>query len=103
MEQVLDIEKILQERKNDLISQGREKETLGVTKDFLLQDLTSQGKTGQKWISSQIVIGQTEIMGDSALVEVSFIDKKTSIQYYNKFGLYYKDGAWKIYAFRMLR
>jgi len=67
----------------------------------LLNDLTGEGKTKRRWFSYQRVLGNTEIKGDTAFVEISFIDKAKSTQYYNKFGLH-KDinGRWKIYSFR---
>jgi hypothetical protein len=67
----------------------------------LLNDLTGDGKTKQRWFSYQRVMGNTEIKDDTAFVEISFIDKAKSTQYYNKFGLHKdKSGRWMIYSFR---
>nr|MBN2277456.1 hypothetical protein [candidate division Zixibacteria bacterium] len=68
----------------------------------ILDDLTGDGITKKRWFSMQRVIGKTEIHGDSALVEVSFLNKKLGIQYYNKFGLRHVDGRWLIYSFRTM-
>ncbi len=69
----------------------------------ILEDLTGEGLTKRRWFSMQRVIGQTEQRGDSALVEVSFINKETGIQYYNKFGLCKKKDRWMIYSFRTIK
>ncbi|MFH2035754.1 MAG: hypothetical protein ABIJ45_05070 [Candidatus Zixiibacteriota bacterium] len=68
----------------------------------LLEDLTGEGLTKTRWFSMQRVIGEVDMLGDSATVEVSFINKTTNIQYYTKFGLYKKEGYWKIYTFRKI-
>lgn len=68
----------------------------------ILEDLTGDGLTKKRWFAMQRVIGAAEVLGDSAKVEVSFIDKSTNTQYYNKFGLHRVNGRWKIYAFKTL-
>jgi len=68
----------------------------------ILDDLTGDGLTKNRWFGMQRVMGKTEVVGDSAFVEVSFIDKKTNIQYYNKFGLHKVNDRWKIYSFRTI-
>ncbi len=68
----------------------------------ILDDMTGQGKTKSRWFALKRVIGKQTIKEDTAFVEVSFIDEKNSIQYYNKFGLHKKDGRWQIYSFRTL-
>jgi len=61
-----------------------------------------QGKIRKLWTSKQIVIGESEMAGDTALVEVSFIDRATRKQYYNKMGLRKTDSGWLIFAFKIL-
>ena len=68
----------------------------------ILNDLTDDGLTKMRWFSMQRVIGRTEVLGDTAYVEVSFIDKDKSKQYYNKFGLHKKEAGWKIFSFRTI-
>lgn len=68
----------------------------------LLDDLTGDGKTKTRWFSHQRVIGNTEVYGDSARVEVSFINKKAGVQYYSKFGLIKRNDVWKIYSFKAI-
>lgn len=68
----------------------------------ILNDLTGDGLTKTRWFSMQRIIGRVEIVGDTAYVEVSFVDKENSKQYYNKFGLHKKNNNWKIYNFRTI-
>jgi hypothetical protein len=60
------------------------------------------GRIRKLWTDKQIVIGETETLGDTAYVEVSFIDKQTRKQYYNKWGLRKTDQDWIIFAFKLL-
>ncbi len=68
----------------------------------ILNDLTDGGLTKTRWFSMQRVIGATDEKGDTAFVEVSFIDKSANIQYYNKFGLAKTNGVWRIFSFKTL-
>jgi len=65
----------------------------------ILDDLLKGGLTNQRWLAMQRVVGSAEQTNDSALVEVSFINKATSVQYYNKFGLRKVNDVWKVYSF----
>ena len=68
----------------------------------ILKDMPDSGLTKTRWFSMQRVVGATEIIGDTAFVEVSFIDKSINLQYYNKFGLHKRDGIWRIYSFKTI-
>lgn len=70
--------------------------------EAILDDLTEGGLTRERWLSMQRVVGGTEQTGDSALVEVSFNNKNTGTQYYNKWGLRKINGLWKVYSFHTL-
>ncbi len=70
--------------------------------DDLLDDMVGDGKTRERWFAHQRIVGRTEIHADTAFVEISFIDKTTDTQYYNKFGLHLVEGRWKIYSFRTM-
>ena len=70
--------------------------------DEILDDLTGDGLTRQRWFSLQRVVGSADIKGDTAFVEISFVDKAKGIQYFNKFGLHKVNGRWKIYSFRTM-
>lgn len=69
----------------------------------ILDDFSKGGLTYTRWMGMQRVVGKGEIMGDSALVEVSFVSKESGTQYYNKWGLRRYGDMWKIYSFGVLR
>ena len=62
----------------------------------ILKDLTYDGKTKTRWFSYQRIIADTEISGDMASVEVTFVDKEQGRAYLTKFGLHVVNGKWKI-------
>lgn len=66
----------------------------------ILKDMTGDGLTKQRWFSLQRIIGETSVMGETATVEVTFVDKQTSNAYLTKFGLHIVNGKWKIYSFK---
>jgi hypothetical protein len=67
----------------------------------LLDDLTGNGATRVSWNNSLVVIGKSEVIGDSATVEVTYIDKTNGIKDYTKMGLYFKEGKWKVYDMKL--
>lgn len=69
----------------------------------ILEDLTGDGLTKQRWFSYQRIVGRTEIDGESARVEVTFNDKDKSKAYLTKFGLHIINGKWKVYSFKAIR
>jgi hypothetical protein len=98
---VIDLPQLMNQEAEDYALQT-DKPRIFHNPDDLLNDLTGDGLTKKRWFSMQRVIGNTEIMGDSATVEVSFINKETDTQYYTKFGLHKKNDVWKIYTFRKI-
>lgn len=70
--------------------------------DEVLDDLTEGGLTYKRWFALQRIIGRAELKGDTAFVDISFIDKTKEKQYFNKFGLHKINGRWKIYSFRTI-
>jgi hypothetical protein len=70
---------------------------------LLLSSLVGDGRLRKRWLTdNQIVIGKTETKGDIALVEVSFIDKITRVQYYNKMRLVFRNNRWIVTDFHTL-
>jgi hypothetical protein len=72
-------------------------------KQGLISSLQKGGTVRSRWIKNQIILGDVEILGDTATVEVSFIDK-TAVpvkQFYNKMGVHLVDGRWKVFSFRV--
>ena len=68
----------------------------------LLAALTGEGQLRKRWLDDQIVLGRSTVSGDTAWVEVSFIDRLTRVQYYNKMRLEFRGSRWVINSFRTL-
>lgn len=66
----------------------------------ILDDLTGEGATKQRWFSYQRIIGDTNLDDNVATVEVTFVDKENSIGYLTRFGLHIINGKWRIYTFK---
>lgn len=66
----------------------------------ILDDLTGEGETKVAWFRHQRIIGDTEMSGESATVEVTFVDKEASRGFRTKFGLHQMNGKWRIYSFK---
>ena len=66
----------------------------------ILDDLTENGLTKQRWFSFQRIVNNAEVFGETAAVEVTFVDKANSKGYRTKFGVHMVDGRWKIYSFK---
>jgi len=70
---------------------------------LLLKQMTGDGAIRKRWLTdNQIVLGRSEVTADSALVEVSFLDRVTRIQYYNKMRLHFRRGHWVVTDFRTM-
>ncbi|MFQ5452680.1 MAG: hypothetical protein ACE5D6_00650 [Candidatus Zixiibacteriota bacterium] len=69
----------------------------------ILEDLTGDGVTKTRWFSMQRIVNKTDILGETATVEVTFVDKQKSIQYYTRFGVHLVNGKWKIYSFKTIQ
>ncbi|HWO58338.1 MAG TPA: hypothetical protein VNN55_12300 [bacterium] len=68
----------------------------------LLAALTGEGTLRKRWLENQIVVGGATLVADTAWVEVSFIDRLTRVQYYNKMRLDFRGDHWVINAFRTM-
>lgn len=66
----------------------------------ILDDLTGEGLTKRRWFSMQRIINETEVMGETAAVQVTFQDKERGIAYLTKFGVHQVNGKWKVYSFK---
>ncbi|MCI0531105.1 MAG: hypothetical protein L0Y74_04040 [candidate division Zixibacteria bacterium] len=100
----LDVPAIVEDRKLQLASDGDTTRARGYTADTLLADLMPGGILNERWLKYQIIVSEVTVKGDSALVEISFVDPDASVQYYNKIGLYLtEEKLWKIYSFRTLK
>lgn len=71
--------------------------------DEILDDLTGDGDTKVRWFSYQRIIGDTNLDGEVATVEVTFVDKENSRGYLTRFGLHIINGKWRIYTFKTVQ
>lgn len=69
----------------------------------ILADLTGDGKTKEVWFKHQRIVNKAQVMGTSATVEVTFVNKEASKGYRTEFGLHRKHGKWMIYSFQTMR
>ncbi len=98
---ILDLPSLMQESPEDY-ALAADSPRVFHSPDEVLDDLTGDGVTRQRWFALQRVVGSADIKGDTAFVEISFVDKAKGIQYFNKFGLHKINGRWKIYSFRTM-
>jgi len=61
-----------------------------------------EGKIRRLWTSKRIVVGEAEVLRDTAYVEVTFIDDDSGLYSYNRMGLKRTDEGWLIFAFKLL-
>ena len=66
----------------------------------ILDDLTGNGRTKERWFSLQRIVNKAEVIGETATVEVTFVDKEKSQGWRTKFGLHKVHDQWKIYTFK---
>jgi ABC-type glycerol-3-phosphate transport system substrate-binding protein len=99
---VLDLQALMQATGRDYAFQGDSARYFTNPQD-VLNDLTGNGLTKRRWFSYQRIINESEVMGDNATVEVTFVDKAASRGYRTKFGLHKVNGKWKIYTFSTTR
>jgi len=65
----------------------------------LIKNLTGSGGMRAFWRNQRIIVNQEKIKGDSAEVEMSFIDQTTGETKYSMVYLYRKDGRWRVYFY----
>jgi hypothetical protein len=99
----LDVPALVQERKNEFMEAGDSLRGQRYTGDSLTADLVAGGELNNRWLAYHIIVSRVMQKGDSAEVEVSFIDAAKSVQYYNRMGLKKTKEGWKIYSFRTLQ
>ncbi len=66
-------------------------------KENLKADFLGNGLTRLMWQNKMIVVNKENILGDSAIVEVTFIDKETGITVYSNAKLHKINKRWLIY------
>ena len=87
----------------ELMKAGNEDYSLGggeprvwTNPEQILDDLTGEGLTKSRWFALQRIVNESEISGETAAVEVTFVDKDQSKGYRTKFGVHNINGKWKI-------
>jgi hypothetical protein len=98
----LDLPTLVQERKSEFAESGDSIRAQRYTEDSLIADLTTGGELNDRWLALQIIVSRVIEKENTAYVEVSFIDAKRDVQYYNRMGLRKTKEGWKIYSFKTL-
>ena len=99
MDKYLDLDKFTQEKIKEFPEAERQ-EIFPKVKEQIRNNFLGTGGTRLKWQNKIIVVNQESIQGDTALVEVTFVDQKTGITEYTKAKLYKKNKNWLIYYIR---
>jgi len=98
---ILDLPELMKTSGDDYAFQTDEPRTFHDPQE-ILEDLTNDGKTKEVWFGLQRIVNKAQIMGESATVEVTFVDKDASKGYRTAFGLHRIHGKWKIYSFQTM-
>ena len=96
---LLDIARLMENSEQDYALQ-KEDNRVFTNPEELLDDLTGDGETKQTWFKYQRIVNQAKISGQTATVEVTFVDKEASQGYRLMFGLERTEGRWRIYSFQ---
>ena len=99
---LLDLTELMKDTGEHYALQGGEPQVYSNPQE-ILDDLTNDGETKQRWFSFQRIVNKSQITGDVATVEVTFVDKDESKGYMTKFGLKRTNGKWRIYTFQTLQ
>ncbi|MFQ5499498.1 MAG: hypothetical protein ACE5FH_07485 [Candidatus Zixiibacteriota bacterium] len=98
---LLDLTELMKDKGEDYALQTNQPRAF-VNPQQILEDLTGDGLTKKRWFSYQRVINKTEMYGESASVEVTFVDKEASQGFMTRFGVHMVNGKWKIYSFKTI-
>lgn len=96
---LLDLVELMKNTQEDYALQTDEPRIITNPKQ-ILDDLTDDGITKQRWFALQRIVNAPKVMGETATVEVTFVDKLNSVGYRTRFGLHKTGGVWKIYSFK---
>jgi len=96
---LLDLPELMRNSQKDYAIQQDEARVF-TNPEEILKDLTGDGETKKVWFSHQRIVANSRITGETASVEVTFIDKAASKGYRTLFGLHLKNGEWRIYSFK---
>ena len=96
---LLDIAELMRQSQEDYAVQ-RDDARVFTNPEQVLKDLTGDGETKRIWFAHQRIVANAQITGETATVEVTFVDKEASQGYRTSFGLHKKHGEWRIYSFK---
>ncbi|MCD6250592.1 MAG: hypothetical protein J7J98_09710 [candidate division Zixibacteria bacterium] len=96
---LLDLPELMRQSQEDYAVQ-RDEARVFTNPEQVLKDLTGDGETKKIWFAHQRIVANAEIIGETATVEVTFVDKEASRGYRTKFGLHLKNGEWRIFSFK---
>jgi hypothetical protein len=99
---ILDIAELMRSSQEDYAIQQDDARVF-TNPEEILQDLTGEGETKRVWFAHQRIVANAEITGETATVEVTFVDKEASKGYRTTFGLHLKQGEWRIYSFKTFK
>jgi hypothetical protein len=98
--ELLDFRALLKESLEGFSEKSKE-ELLPELRQNVLRDFSGEGITRMTWKNSLLVVGKSEVAGDSATVEVTYINKISGTKDYTKMGLHFIDGRWKIFKLKL--
>jgi len=98
---ILDIPELMRNSQQDYAIQ-QDRARVFTSPEEILKDLTGEGETKKVWFGLQRIVADARVMGETASVEVTFVDKANSRGYRTMFGLHLKQGEWRIYSFKTL-
>ncbi len=96
---LLDLPELMRQSQEDYSVQ-RDEARVFTNPEQVLQDLTGDGETKSVWFAHQRIVASAEVIGETATVEVTFVDKEASQGYRTRFGLHLKNGEWRIFSFK---
>ena len=96
---ILDLPELMRNSQQDYALQ-QDQPRVFTNPEEVLSDLTGDGQTKKVWFGLQRIVNTAEITGETASVEVTFVDKVASKGYRTTFGLHLKNGKWRIFSFK---
>ena len=96
IQKYMDFNMFAQEKIKEL-PEGDKQQFTPQYKEQLVSSFLGNGFTRLDWQNKMIVVNDEKVMGDSALVEVTFVDQKTGLTNYTNAKLYKKDKKWLMY------
>jgi hypothetical protein len=96
---LLDLAELMRNTDQDY-ALSRDSARVFTTPEDILNDLTGDGLTKQRWFSMQRIVNETALEGETATVQVTFVDKEYSRGYITYFGLHKVRDKWRIYSFK---